>query len=445
MCKVQKEYPYCEIFYHSADNLAINTEKIIGGIMARKKASKRYDRKGIVLKTGEYQRKDGMYLYKYKDTTGKQRIIYSVSLAELRIKKEQVEQDLRDGIKTIKENKLTVNDMFDKYLVLKTELKDSTRNNYKYMYDKHIRETFGKKKITDISYSDVMAFYISLIKEKGFKPISMEIVHTLLHPTFTLAVRDDFIRKNPSDGVMGEIKKSFSWESPKRHALTEQQQSAFVTFVANSEIYSHWLPLFTVLLGTGCRIGEIIGLRWKDCDFENNVISINHNTVYRRGENGKCAFHITTPKTEAGKRTIPMLEEVRNTLLEERKRQLKYGFCNTEIEGYKGFVFVNNNNEVYHPASINKALYRMQKVYNEQEKEQATIEDREPVFLPRFSVHSFRHTFCTRFCENESNIKVIQEIMGHKDIKTTMNIYAEATDNKKQNSFINLQGKMKIC
>ena len=58
--------------------------------------------------------------------------------------------------------------------------------------------------------------------------------------------------------------------------------------------------------------------------------------------------------------------------------------------------------------------------------------------------HNLRHTFCTRFCENETNIKVIQEIMGHSDISTTMNIYAEATEAKKKESFESLEGKIKI-
>ena len=83
--------------------------------------------------------------------------------------------------------------------------------------------------------------------------------------------------------------------------------------------------------------------------------------------------------------------------------------------------------------------------YNEEEKKQAKKEKREPILIPHFSVHNLRHTFCTRFCENETNIKVIQEIMGHSDISTTMNIYAEATESKKQDSFKNLVGKMKIC
>ena len=99
----------------------------------RKKASKRYDANNIVLQTGEYQRKDGMYLYKYKDSVGKQRIVYSKTLVDLRAKEEEIKQDIKDGIKTRSENTLTVNDMFDRYIKTKTELKDSTKGNYIYM------------------------------------------------------------------------------------------------------------------------------------------------------------------------------------------------------------------------------------------------------------------------------------------------------------------------
>lgn len=90
---------------------------------------------------------------------------------------------------------------------------------------------FGKCKITSIKYSDIKAFYISLIVEKGFKPNSMEIIHTILHPFFTLAVRDGYIRSNPAAGVMLEIKKSHDWEKPKRHALMIAEQEAFIEFM----------------------------------------------------------------------------------------------------------------------------------------------------------------------------------------------------------------------
>ena len=407
-------------------------------------AEKRKDNKGRNLRTGEYQRTDGIYQFKYTDSTGKKRVIYSKDLAELRIKEEAVKQDLKDGIKTRAEVTLTLNDMFQKYIATKTELKPSTLTNYKYMFRNYVQDSFGLKKLADVRYSDVKSFYNSLIKEKNFKPNSMEIINTILHPVFTLAVRDGYIRTNPTDGVMREIKQSHNWEKPKRHALTVEQQTAFISYVANSETYNHWLPLFTTFLGTGCRVGELIGLRWEDCDFDNDVISINHNLIYRQTENGNCEMSITTPKTSAGCRTIPMLPEVKKAILTERKNQMLNGFSTTEIDGYKGFIFVNRYGYVHNPMTINRAIVRIYKAYNLEEMENAKKEKREPVLIPHFSVHNLRHTFCTRFCENETNIKVIQEIMGHSDISTTMNIYAEATESKKQESFKNLAGKIKI-
>ena len=82
--------------------------------------------------------------------------------------------------------------------------------------------------------------------------------------------------------------------------------------------------------------------------------------------------------------------------------------------------------------------------YNIEEMEKAEKEKREPLILPNFSCHNLRHTFATRYCENESNIKVIQEILGHKDIATTMDVYAEATKDAKKKSFTDLDGKITI-
>lgn len=82
--------------------------------------------------------------------------------------------------------------------------------------------------------------------------------------------------------------------------------------------------------------------------------------------------------------------------------------------------------------------------YNQCEIKKAAEEKREPCLIRHFSCHNLRHTFCTRFCENETNIKVIQEIMGHSDITTTMDVYAEATQSKKKEAFSNLEEKIRI-
>lgn len=420
-------------------------------------AEKRRDIKGRVLWTGESQRPDGKYEFKYADNNGERHSVYSWKLVatdrvpdgkqggtSLRELEKQIKKDLEDNLYVHETRKMTLNSFWDQYIDMKRELKESTRTNYIYMYDNYVRPGFGKKNITSIKYSDVKRFYISLIYERGFKPNSMEIINTILHPVFTSAVRDGYIRNNPSDGVMADIKKSHSWEKPKRHALTEKQQEMFVNFTAQSYQYKHWLPLITVLLGTGGRIGEILGLRWEDCNFEDNIISINHTLIYRKFMNGDARFAITTPKTKSGKRIIPMLSDVKEALTEEYKYQLESGFNESIVDGYSGFIFKSRYNTVLSPHCVNRALDRITKACNEKEKENAKVEKREPELLPHFSCHHLRHTFCTRFCENETNLKVIQEIMGHADITTTMDIYNEATKDKKMESFAELEGKIKI-
>ena len=122
----------------------------------------------------------------------------------------------------------------------------------------------------------------------------------------------------------------------------------------------------------------------------------------------------------------------------EREEQAETGFNETEIDGMKGFVFVTRFGSVPNPQSVNRTIKRITGNYNAEETVNAKKERRQPVILPDFSCHHLRHTFCTRLCENETNLKVIQAIMGHRNIETTMDIYAEATNHKKQESFSRL-------
>lgn len=420
-------------------------------------SEKRRDSRGRILRSGESQRSDGKYEYKYFDVKGVRRSVYSWKLVEtdklpsgkrpcesLREIEKRLNKDIDDGIDTRTARKATLNDFYDDYIETKYELKQSTRTNYKYMYTKYVRNDIGKRKIDSIKYSDVKKFYIKLINELGFKPNSIEIIQTIIHPIFTAAVRDGVIRTNPADGVIAEIKKSHNWEKPKRHALTVAQQERFVDFVSQNETYKRWMLLITVLLGTGLRIGEALGLRWDDCDFDTGVIRVDHNLVYRVQESGHCEYHITTPKTKAGERIVPMFKDVREALLAEYQEQLKFGFNLFQVDGYANFIFRNRFGEPLNPFVVNRAIARMIRDANAEEKISAQVDQREPVLLPHFSCHNLRHTFCTRLCENEPNIKVIQEIMGHKNIETTMDVYNEATQEKKMESFARLDGKFRL-
>ena len=110
----------------------------------------------------------------------------------------------------------------------------------------------------------------------------------------------------------------------------------------------------------------------------------------------------------------------------------------------KGFIFTNRFGNLHKPSAINKAIERIRTDYNCEEEVNAKREHREPVMIPHFSCHQIRHTFCTRFCESETNLKVIQSVMGHADITTTMDVYAEATEMSKKEAAARLSENVKF-
>lgn len=409
-------------------------------------AKARKDNKGRALRKGESQRTDNTYVYTYTDPFKKRRFVYARDLQTLREKEADLIKNQLDGLDVYVAGSATLNYVFDRYMSTKYDLRRTTRSNYLYMYDHFVREGFGQRKIGEIKYSDVMYFYYYLLNEKDLQANTVDTIHTVLHPTFQLAVRDGIIRMNPSDGVMAEIKRKAGKNKGIRHALTVEQQRAFMNYTSNSPVFNHWAPLFTVLLGTGCRIGEIIGIRWEDIDLEKRLININHSVTYypRRAETTKCEFAVSLPKTEAGIRTVPMMEPVYNAFMEEYEYQKENGFSTVTLDGMEGFIFTNRFGNLHNPQAVNRTIRRIRENYNAEEILKAKKEKREPIIIPHFSCHHLRHTFCTRFCENETNIKVIQAVMGHANIETTMDIYAEVTDMKKTEAIEKLSHNLDI-
>lgn len=411
-------------------------------------ARARKDKKGRVLRKGESQRKtDGMYIYTYTDPFEKRRYIYSKDLQKLRERETQLMKDQMDGLDRYTAGMATLNDVFERYLSTKYDLRKSTYSNYKYMYQRFVQDGFGKRKIAEIKYSDVRFFYCYLLTERKLQANTVDTIQTVLHPTFQMAVRDGIIRINPTDGVLAELTKKMGKNKGVRHALTLEQQRVFLDYMDKNPIYNHWKPLFTVLLGTGCRIGEAIGLRWEDLDYEKRLIHINHSLTYyaREGQKTrKSEFAVSLPKTNAGIRTIPMMDAVYHAFLEEYEYQKENGFNSATIDGMTGFIFCNRFGNVHNPQTINRTIRRIAESYNAEELIHAKKEKRQPVILPHFSCHHLRHTFCTRFCEKETNIKVIQEVMGHANIETTMDIYAEATEQKKIEAIENLSQNLDV-
>lgn len=354
-------------------------------------------------------------------------------------------RDRLDGIDSLTAKNQSLNEIFDKYMATRKDLAARTYAGYLYQYNLHVRQTIGKRKIKDIKYSDILYFYKVLMEEHNLSYGTIEHLQREIHPAFEMAVRDCIIRTNPTHKVLGQLKKQTGAKRGVRNALTPEQQKAFLQFMDGHPVYAHWKPIFTFFIGTGVRVGELSGLRWCDIDFENGFITVDHAVVYFAGKMNKTGkrLYISTPKTEAGIRKIPLVKEVRKALEEIKEYQLENGvFCKSDIDGYTDFIFLNRFGNVFIQPDLDRALGRIIDAYNNTELHNAALKKREAMLLPNFTCHSLRHTFCARFCELESNLKVIQSVMGHVDIGTTMNIYAEVSEARKKQSMEALSEKM---
>ncbi len=387
-------------------------------------AVSRKDPKGRKLRDGESWRSDHRYCYRYTDArTGKRQTIYAVELSELREKEKQLAQDLDANLLCdTASKKMTLNDLFERYIEIR-EIEDTTKVNYIKTWNNRVRDDIGQMKVVMILPSHIKAFYAKLSKA-GYAHATIKYINNILSPALEMAVDDDIIRKNPAKGAL----KDQGRVAEKKEALTRIQQENFLAFTKQSSIYCTYYPMLVIMLGTGLRCGELIGLTWSDIDMKARTLTVDHQLVYKNLGDG-CAFHIYSPKTEAGVRVIPMIKAVQKAFEEQRKINFMLAQDKTmEVDGYSGFVFTAKSGRPMMPSAVNNVLYNIVAAYNQKELQIAKKEHRKAELLPKFSAHVMRHTACTRMAESRMDIKVLQYIMGHAHISVTMEVYNHLGD-----------------
>lgn len=216
--------------------------------------------------------------------------------------------------------------------------------------------------------------------------------------------------------------------SEERVALTVSQQEKLIAFAKQSNVYNTYYPMLTIMIGTGLRCGELIGLTWKDVDTRARRLNVDHQLIYKNYGDG-CRFHISTPKTDSGIRVIPMTQEVQKAFEEQRKINFMLAKDKSvEVDGYSGFVFTAKSGRPLMPYGVNSVLYNIVDAYNKEEVQRAKKEHRKAKLLPKVSAHVMRHTACTRMAECRMDIKVLQYIMGHAHFDVTMEVYNHLGD-----------------
>ena len=376
----------------------------------------RRDNKGRKLAIGESQDKDGRYRYKYNDSFGKRKSVYSWRLTEsdpypkgkrkdisLREKEKVIEKALSDAVST-NGGDITVLELVQRYISQKRGVKHNTQANYNFVINVIKKEEFGAKRIDTIKLSDAKAWLIKL-QDDGRGYSSIHSIRGVVRPAFQMAVDDDLIRKNPFEFQLATVVVN---DSVTREAITRKQQREFLRFIKEDRHFCKYYDGIYILFNTGLRVSEFVGLTANDIEFDKQRIKIDHQLQRTRN----MEYEILTPKTEKGERYVPMKGEVADCfrrIIQNRKHPK----IEPMIDGYSGFLFLDKNDMPMVALHWEKYFQHIREKYNSIYKVQ----------MPCITPHVCRHTFCSNMAKSGMNPKTLQYIMGHSDIGVTLNTY----------------------
>ena len=366
---------------------------------------KRKSSSGITLKNGEYEKKTGGYIYRWTDVRGNRHSVGAKTLNELR-KKELVVQE--EKVRGVSRASNTLYEQVKMYLSTKVTLAKSTRANYEYYLEHSIKNApIGKIRISDLKNSDILRFYADLINNEGYSTGTVKILHKMIHPALEMAVKDRLIYNNVSEGCV----KDYAEEQEKKYALTAEEKEEFLSRVADR--YPKYLPFVQFLFASGVRLSEAIGLTWKDVVKRKNMgyINIDHQIQYRRID-GKAVQYASATKTTAGKRKIPITPEIEKILEEQKKLNASVKVPDKySVDGYSDFVFLSPKGMCM---SHNTIRCMMTRLSRDSKKYSVSIRHVSP--------HICRHTYITEMATKGCDLKVLQALVGQKDLRVTYNV-----------------------
>ena len=380
------------------------------------------------LKDGEYfNSSNNRYEYHYTDTLGKKRVVTSSRLEpndpqpkskrggkSLREKEAEILKLLQNNI-NIDGGRITVYETTLKFLEVLYAKKNITYNT-KQSYSRICRTLdsmpLGHMAIRDVKPEHCDAWFVDM--KAKYKGSAMQTDLSLVKRVFEFAVERDWISKNPMRGLT--VTRD---DGTTRAPLTLEKMQKFLNFVKADKNSHHCWQLIHVLFWTGLRASEVCGLTLDDLDFEKRVIYVNKQIQKQNG-----ARVVTKVKTKNGIRVVPMVHEVEEALRSEiEKRHLieePVLYSEDGSTAYSGFVFLSTRRRM--PMlrdNVEEYMRNCVTRFNERYSD-----DTISYCVP----HVARHTFCTNLQQNGINPVTLQNIMGHGNIKTTLNWYTGAKD-----------------
>lgn len=396
------------------------------------------DLNGKELGKGLSQRSNGLYMARYVDRYKKRHTFYGDDLKNLRKKLEKARYEDENSMFVTGVN-ITVTDWFEEYLSLYKvgKVKDTTLYRIRQTYSPCQKDVLGMMKLQEVRAIHVQQL-INTMHEKGNTYGTISLLKSLLNDMFEKAIGNGYLFINPIKAIV--MPKKVRYE---QRFLTEEEQEMFLDVAKE---YYHY-DIFCANLSMGARIGEILGLKWSDIDFENKTIHIQRTLHYAKvNDDERCHFFFTTPKTETSDRVIPLLPETEVIFRRVKKKQLRnrmlYAPVWKEAGEFENLVFTSQDGAPVRYGDVNRTIKKVVLRVNLQEEELAKFEGREPQELKPFSPHCFRHTFITRCKKNGIPYEIIKPYVGHS--REEMTAYYDHNkpeidyENLKKLSFLNV-------
>lgn len=291
------------------------------------------------------------------------------------------------------------------------DLKPSSFERYEGIYRNYIKDTkIGKKKLSDLRAADLQIYYNKLI-EDGKAPDTIKVINKNLKTCLNEALKQSYVAKNYCNLItLPKIEKK-----DEIIVFSVKEQKTLINFLKGHKLQM----LLEMALGTGMRQGELLALKWSDIDLENKTVSVNKSikivAIISKDGNRECKTVEQTPKTKNSIRTIPMPSKIVEKLKQYREDQEKERLENKDLYQNNNIVFASNLGAYIDSRYLNRQYANILKKTN----------------IPYKKFHFLRHTYCTRLFEAGIPIKTVQVLMGHGDIKTTMNIYTHVMPDEK--------------
>lgn len=361
------------------------------------------DLRGKEIGEGVTQSQSGLYKARYRSKSGKRPEKSFEKLTDA--KKWLIEMKYKEEHCSIYcSDKMTLDVWYDYWIDhIKRNIRATTKRNYQSLYSKNIKDLLGNMPINKIKALHCQEV-LNEMSDRGLSKGSQKGVKALLGSILLSACDNDMLSANP----MKRTVETIGDDPEERITLSRQDEQKLFSRLKKSKHYY----LFVLVIQTGLRVGEVIGLKWSDIDFVKGTLTVNRSVSYIKEEKKYVEF---PPKTKAGHRTIPLTQIALNALMQvKQKRALSNQSINIL---YADYVFTTKSGLPVSKAYLDNAL----KVFCEKEG------------IAVISMHNLRHTFASRCIEAGMRPKSLQKILGHSDISITMNRYVHTSEEEIKN------------